>query len=271
MDNSLRQKIFQENRRVHLFEAGFYDQLHPEIYNSGEQKRVTDFLRAVSRLNKGGSQIALDFGAGTGNITGKLLDLGYHVIALDISPDMCEVLKSRFSKELAEGRLQVITSAVELAHFSHQFDLICCYSVLHHLPNYLETIGNLSIYLKTGGIIYLDHEVSPYYWLSEKTDLARRIKSVYFWSSRVLNAPFWFGRRRYLQNVKSLDYTLSDYWTLADHHLDHQEIETFFSKQNYGSCTRLDYHLHVSWIFNPFYYVYRKKCNPDMSCWISRK
>jgi SAM-dependent methyltransferase len=271
LDNSLRQKIFQENRRVHQFEAGFYDKLHPEIYNSGEQKRVTKILRAVSNINKGGSQIALDFGAGTGNITGKLLSLGYQVIALDISPEMCEVLKFRFRKHLAEGRLQVINSAVELAHVSNQIDLICCYSVLHHLPNYLETIENLSLFLKKGGVMYLDHEVSPYDWVPEKTYLARRIKSAYFWSSRVLNAPFWFGRRRYLKDVINLDYNLSDYWTLAEHHVDHREIEAVFMKQNYGYYTRIDYHLCVSWLYNPFFHIFRKNCTPNMSCWVAKK
>ena len=54
-----------------------------------------------------------------------------------------------------------------------KFDLITCYSVLHHLPDYITALEGLSVFLKKGGVIYIDHEASPFYWKTEPSSLAR--------------------------------------------------------------------------------------------------
>ena len=40
---------------------------------------------------------ALDIGAGSGNLTGKLLLMGYNVTAVDISAEMCAILQTNIT------------------------------------------------------------------------------------------------------------------------------------------------------------------------------
>ena len=128
---------------------------------------------------------ALDFGAGTGNLTGKLLSLGYSVIAIDISAEMCAILKNKFKKPIEEEKLIVINSPIERVKFEEaEFDLIVCYSVLHHLPDYTGSLLRLSGFLKKGGVIYIDHEASPFYWKDEPNPIANMVKLFYFHSNR---------------------------------------------------------------------------------------
>lgn len=87
---------------------------------------------------------ALDFGAGTGNITEKLLKLGFEVTAIDISQEMCRILKAKNKTALREGRLRVWNVNFDKTRITDRFDLVACYSVLHHLPDYIGTIRKLS-------------------------------------------------------------------------------------------------------------------------------
>ena len=83
---SLRESIHEANIAVHRFEAEYYELFHPEVYSNQEQKRISSVLNLAHKLVVDNQQIALDFGAGTGNLTGKLLRLGYKVTAIKIDP-----------------------------------------------------------------------------------------------------------------------------------------------------------------------------------------
>ena len=135
-DENLRERIHEANVAVHRFEAEYYELLHPEVYGKQEQKRINSALRIVDQLVAGPNQKkALDFGAGTGNLTGKLLHLDYQVTAIDISAEMCTILKKKYKTYLDTKKLIVINSPIEDVKFDkEEFDLITCYSVLHHLP-----------------------------------------------------------------------------------------------------------------------------------------
>ena len=85
--------IHRSNVEVHDLEADFYEFLHKEIYNEVEQRRTVKVLEEINRRINRKDKIALDFGAGTGNITNKLLNLGYSVHAVDISKNMCKILR----------------------------------------------------------------------------------------------------------------------------------------------------------------------------------
>ncbi len=119
-------------------------------------------------------KVALDVGAGTGNLTGKLLQLGYTVTAVDISQEMCGILQKKYLAYLQSKKLTVVCSPIEELSFEEgKFDLITCYSVLHHLPDYVGALRCLSVFLKKGGVIYLDHEASPFYWKNEPSMLCQ--------------------------------------------------------------------------------------------------
>jgi len=77
MVENLRERIHKANIAVHRFEAKYYELIHPEVYSKQEQKRVNSTLKMVDKLIVDNQKKALDFGAGTGNLTDKLLNMGY--------------------------------------------------------------------------------------------------------------------------------------------------------------------------------------------------
>ena len=179
-DETLKEKILQANVMVHRQEAQYYELLHPEVYSKKEQTRITSKLQMIDGLVTDNKKNALDVGAGTGNLTGKLLKMSYKVTAVDISPEMCTILKTKYSSYLKAGKLTVINSPIDNLSFNAgTFDLITGYSVLHHLPDYLTALGTLSVFLKKGGVIYIDHEASSFLWKSESSTLANFVKGIY--------------------------------------------------------------------------------------------
>jgi ubiquinone/menaquinone biosynthesis C-methylase UbiE len=269
MGENLGERIHEANVAVHRFEAKYYELLHPEVYSKQEQKRINSVLRMVDKLVTDNQKKALDFGAGTGNLTGKLLSMGYKVTAIDISAEMCTILRKKYKAYLEAEKLIVVNSPIEDMSFGKgDFDLITCYSVLHHLPDYVNAIRRLSVFLKKGGVMYLDHEASPFYWKDETDTIANLVKHIYFHSNPLLNTLYFqiIGL-----NVPSLDYTLSDYWHKQEHALNHGKIECVFNEENFDFFTRVDYHLKGSWILNPIFYVYKHVCRPEMSFWVAKK
>ncbi len=226
-------------------------------------------MKKIDRLLEDNQKKALDFGAGTGNLTGKLLRMDYKVTAIDISAEMCAILKRKYETFIEAEKLTVINSSIEDVNFNRaEFDLITCYSVLHHLPDYLDAIRRLSTFLKKRSAMYLDHEASPFYWKKESQNLARFVKDTYFHSNPLLNTLYFqiIGL-----NLPSIDYTLSDYWHKKEHHIDHRKIERVFEKEGFSFFRRTDYHLNGTWIVNPLFYVYKRICRPEMSYWIAKK
>jgi 2-polyprenyl-3-methyl-5-hydroxy-6-metoxy-1,4-benzoquinol methylase len=269
MAKSFREIIHEANIAVHRFEAKHYEVIHPEVYNRQEQERIKAILKVVHKLISDNRMKALDFGAGTGNLTGKLLQMGYNVTAVDISTEMCNVLKTKYKSFLETGKLLVLNLPMEDISFDRgEFDLITCYSVLHHLPDYVNTIKRLCFYLKKGGVMYFDHEISPFYWKDEQNIAARLVKSIYFHSNPFLNALYF---KIIGLNFPSMDYALADYWYRKEHPLDHRKIERVFEEEMFEFFKRIDYYLKGTWFFNPVFCIYKNLCKPEMSLWIAKK
>ena len=268
-EETLKEKIYQANVLVHRQEAQYYELIHPEVYSKKEQTRLIAKLELMDKLVTDNQKNALDVGAGTGNLTGKLLHMGYKVTAVDISAEMCAILQTKYNFYLKNSKLTIINSPIENLTFNvGEFDLITCYSVLHHLPDYVTALKSLSVLLKKGGVIYIDHEASPFYWKTEPSSLANLIKGIYFHSNPIFNSLYFqiIGLK-----VPSIDYSLSDYWHKKEHALDHKSIEQVFKEENYEFSRRTDHYLSGAWIWNPLSFVYRLICRPEMSFWIAKK
>jgi len=273
LGKDLQERIREANVAVHRFEAKYYELIHPEVYNRYEQKRLNSALKMVDKLvadNRVRAKKALDFGAGTGNLTVKLLQMGYEVTAIDLSAEMCKILEKKCRHYLDAKKLIVINSPIEDVSFERdEFDLITCYSVLHHLPDYVDVIQRLCGFLKKGGVMYLDHEISPFYWKSEASGVAHLVKLIYSHSNPLLNTLYF---RILGVNVPSLDYGLSDYWHRKEHPLDHGRIKCIFEQEHFDFFKRRDYYLKFrTWILNPIFYIYQYICKPEMSFWLAKK
>ncbi len=265
---SLEDQIHQANVAVHRFEAPYYELLHPEVYSRQEQRRITAKLKAVDQQIGDNQRNVLDVGAGTGNLTGKLLQMGYSVTATDISPEMCAVLKKKYARYL-QDKLTVINSPIEDLSFGMgEFDLITFYSVLHHLPDYSSALCTICGYLKKSGVMYIDHEASPFYWKGEPSILASLVKGIYFHSNPLINSLYF----RFIDlKVPTIDYTLSDYWHKKEHALNHQAVAQVFKQKGFEFSNRTDYYQHATWIPNPLFPLYQLLCRPEMSYWIAKK
>lgn len=274
-NQSLTKKIHQANLSVHKTEAFQYELRHPEIWSKHEQTRLKKGLKLIDKEITSKPKTALDFGAGTGNLTDKLLDLGYCVWAIDISPEMCKVLANKHQTAIENNQLKIINAPIEEADFKAQtFDIVACYSVIHHIPDYPSTIKQLAQLLKMGGVMYLDHEASPAWWTTEISYKRRSLKKLVSLSDELLNKLYLTGHGvspLFGTKLVANDYGLADYWTSTANHLDHTVIGHVFADLGFSFFKRFDYHLYNSWLSNPLFDVYGHVCVPNMSCWIAKK
>ena len=80
IDLDLKNKILNENIRVHALEARYYEQLHTEIFNGYEQRMLYHKLNLINRLTENKQKRrAIDLGCGTGNLLFKLHRQGFEV------------------------------------------------------------------------------------------------------------------------------------------------------------------------------------------------
>ena len=266
MPDNFMKIIHRSNVEVHDLEASFYEFLHKEIYNEVEQKRTVKVLEKIDGKINRKDKIALDFGAGTGNITGKLLDLGYVVHAVDISGNMCKILRKKYVEKVKRNRLFVHNKPIEDFNEEIKFDLICCYSVLHHLPDYKSLFYRLDKFLKKGGIIYFDHETSPIYY--GRNSVKEMIcKYLYVISCHVLNRLYYLPHL-FMYKIPNIDYSFSDYW--VKNKLDYKGLKKMFVTLNY-EFYRADYHNYRTRLRNPLYLLYEKTSKPDTCYWIGKK
>ncbi|MEM8860556.1 MAG: class I SAM-dependent methyltransferase [Chloroflexota bacterium] len=106
----------------------------------------------IDIINPAGLDV-LDFGCGTGLLTEKIAANANHVLALDPSVKMLEVLKNKRLKNVETLSLELSQHAIKTNHFLQtQFDLIVASSVCAFVPDYEATLQLLKSLLKPKGI-----------------------------------------------------------------------------------------------------------------------
>jgi len=181
-----------------------YDVSHPEIFNTIEQERLARSVRrALAAADHAVNRPArvLDVGAGPGNLTAHFLAAGAIVVSADVSPGCLRRTVERFA---ASGRhsAQQIDGRTLGVFPDDAFDIVACYSVLHHVPDYLALIGEMARVTRRGGLLYLDHERHDASW----TDPAREqfmLEAWVFppkrWTRFVTPSNYWNRLRPLLQ------------------------------------------------------------------------
>jgi ubiquinone/menaquinone biosynthesis C-methylase UbiE len=94
---------------------------------------------------------ALDFGCGTGNIAGALVDRGYTVDACDMSEAMLAEGRRQFGDRIAFAALASDWTALPYA--SGQFDLAIASSVLEYVPDLAHVLGELARVVRPNGCL----------------------------------------------------------------------------------------------------------------------
>ncbi len=169
MSTSEADRFIAQNVAAYNLVAASYDQSHPEIFNAVEQERLAGAVRAVllaAGSREGVPARVLDVGAGTGNLTAHFLEAGAVVVAADVSSECLRVVREKFGDT---GRLetQLIDGRSLGVLADESFDVAACYSVLHHVPDYVSLVAEMARVVRRGGLVYLDHERHDTSWLPD--------------------------------------------------------------------------------------------------------
>jgi ubiquinone/menaquinone biosynthesis C-methylase UbiE len=153
------------NARAYDAAAATYDTTHPEIFNDVEQARLAQGVRdAMDACARSASPVrVLDVGAGTGNLTAHFLAAGAHVTSADVSDGCLRVVDARFASTGRHATRKI--DGRTLSGFADSsFDIVACYSVLHHVPDYLALVAEMARVVRPGGVMYIDHERTDASW-----------------------------------------------------------------------------------------------------------
>ena len=218
-----REKILKENLKLYKLESKNYISLHPEIYNWFEQKKIQRDLELLRKKVKGNE--ALDIGCGMGNITLKLLPLGFRVTALDISTTMIKKVKRALPAETAVN-LDIVETDIDtfLSKHADSYNLVTMSSVLHHIPDYLESLQKIIGFIVVGGFLYITHEP---------------LKDVLTKEDRLLRKLLWqidyrcylAKKRGKIEAIDGVDWRLSDYHLYKG--LDHDRVRGILEEKGF--------------------------------------
>lgn len=130
----------------HDYTAGSPHLRHPTVTRrivSACQNAVADSLRRQGRCR------VLEIGAGHGVFTEHLTRSGAEVWLTEMSAASVQVLRERFR---ADPQVHIGHDPDGTAcHTGPEVDLVVCVSVLHHIPDYLGTVGAVADRIAPGG------------------------------------------------------------------------------------------------------------------------
>ena len=145
-----KEKVLDENRRVHALENQLYLSRHPEqtnFYQNAILKKTVDDVCAT--LNPD-SRI-LDLGCGTGYLSLEFLNRGYQLTGLDLSLEMINAFKDSIPEKLKPQAQWVVGDVEEfLSQNQDRFDAIILSAILHHLFDYESVLRNICSSLSSG-------------------------------------------------------------------------------------------------------------------------
>jgi len=178
----------------------------------------------------------LDFGCGSGNLTGDLLALRVDVTAADVSTGFLDLVKARFKGE--PPKIHQLNGS-DLSEFPDQsFDLVASYSVLHHIPDYSAAVPRWSVCSK-GAVIVIDHDASPNAWQPDsELERFRREATLVEWRKYARPANYLHRIRRMFDPKYSNE---GDVHVWPDDHIEWGAIEEVMRDNGCEVVLRQDY------------------------------
>jgi ubiquinone/menaquinone biosynthesis C-methylase UbiE len=251
-----------------------YEKMHIEIFNPIEQARLHNCLKSAISCIKSISKekIALDYGCGSGNLTTHMLDLGMRVVSADVSDNFLSMIKTKFEGSKKSEILKI--NGYDLSGINdNSFDFVSLYSVLHHVPDYLQILKELIRVIKPGGIIYIDHERSEDFWRNSPV-YANFIRlsglNLFFsWD----NLKKYFKSSSYIHGIRRLLDSRyqpeGDIHVWPDDHIEWSKIENIFSNEGCEIVLKENYLLYKKYPLK-IYEAFKSRCN-DCCLIIARK
>jgi SAM-dependent methyltransferase len=165
----LEELVIEVNKLFHASEADNYDKRHPEIHQQLPPIWEEMLLKALELSNSKELRI-LDFGCGTGFEAEQLIrhiPKGFikKITCYDPSQEMLENCQKKIYPLCPDS---VFTSNICDLQAGETYNLIITNSLLHHLPEPLETINSLLPLLSHEAIWLAGHEPSNRFYKSPK-------------------------------------------------------------------------------------------------------
>jgi ubiquinone/menaquinone biosynthesis C-methylase UbiE len=252
------------NKEVNDGISGKYDCLHNEIFNPIEQQRLGRALSTAIKAVKTGSKplSALDYGSGSGNLTRHLIEAGINTVSADVSDGFLNLIERNFS-HTDLSKTQKINGKDLSGIETGRFDLVATYSVLHHVPDYMQIVKEMCRVLKPGGVLYIDHEVNESYYQRPEEYLeflqkARPIINL----KRYLRLLFDVkGYKHIVRRLVNPRYKREgDIHVWPDDHIEWDKIEQLVIAEGLEIILKEDYLLYKSGYDVDVYNEYKDKC-----------
>lgn len=262
----MKKNQIKHNEKIHdkLFKT--YNLKHSEIYNKFEQKRLSEVVNNIVESTRKNEPKVLDVGAGTGNLSLKFLKLKCEVTASDVSKNSLFLLRE-LSGNNNYLKLAIIKNK-ELPFKDNQFDIVCTYSVLHHIPDYEFTVQEMIRVTKPGGFIYIDHEANEnkwkldsylkeYYRKTKQTKIEHLIKLI---KTKEL-FTFDFIKTVFIKLLVNKRYQREgDIHVWHDDHIDWRKIFNLIKKNNCELFEKTDYLMYKPKGGMQLYNSFKNKC-----------
>ena len=112
---------------------------------------IAIFSAMVRCLPSGPGSLVLDLGAGPCWVSEWLQRLRYRTLSLDLAEDMLAIGRRR----LAPGSWLCAADMAALPVKARSVDAALCYGALHHVPEWVDVLGEVHRVLKDGGVLVL--------------------------------------------------------------------------------------------------------------------
>lgn len=126
------------------------------------------FLQYISPLQVGKKKLRIiDFGCGTGSFTCRLLNYGFELHGMDISPNCIAYARKKYPS--------ILFKVGDIEHTDYpdeSFDVVMLTGVMHHFPDLSCVIKETYRVLKEGGIVlgYDPNRANPFMWMYRSKD-----------------------------------------------------------------------------------------------------
>jgi SAM-dependent methyltransferase len=130
---------------------------HVARYDGKEDASAVEEVALLQRLGLTSSSIVIDVGAGNGQFTLAVAPVSGHVVAVDVSPVMLELLRVKV-RRMGLGNVAVVQAGfLTYDHVGEPADIVYSRYALHHLPDAWKAVAlaRLRGVLRPGGVMRL--------------------------------------------------------------------------------------------------------------------
>ena len=124
----------------------------PEFYAEVSERRfrVEPHIREFAGFHLWQGKRVLEVGCGIGSDAEEFARHGAEYVGIDISDASLDVAKQRFEVLELDGEFYNRSAGDDISDLG-KFDLVYSYGVIHHFPNTIKTVNNISQVINPGG------------------------------------------------------------------------------------------------------------------------